>query len=730
MGKHNKFLQAHHLYLGMGGLLAVSALVVALTFGLSNAQTPPPGDTGTYMPPPTNTYTPPTNTYTPPTDTYTPPTNTYTPPTNTYTPPTDTYTPPTNTYTPPTNTYTPPTNTYTPPPTTSGTYINMPDCAAGVMPTAASPCKMPPPPSCPSGQWYDFSKSACTSSTTGTYPQAGTTGTYPPPTGGAICSATSKFPNVAPPSNQDCYGNPVGGGMTGSTNNMWCPALNRNSTPQECGDATPVCGPNEYPTSQKPCKPQPGTQYNQQPYTNNQQGQYPSADDTRTTGLCADPRSGKSLMDAGEQILIKDCYARGGNPYFGQTTLPDQQGQGQYGQQDKGQYRPAGDQGRQGQYGQPGGYPGSTGNQQFSQPGPQPMFQPPMYGIFGAPPMGPQGQNGQFGAQDEERMKQQQAQQEEQFKKMQEQQVKQIKKDLSRMKKEIDRVRKQLDKVTVTDNTPEEIVTAKQALTEIDASMTEVDTCSGDGCFDIMPTVGPLMQDIMNPDVMNALQRIKEGPKFAKRLVAEVNKTMKKAASVAKSLSKKAEKIKDSDVRDAVAAEIDAAKTQCSTLAAQVIDVANGGDIESAALSVESELNDACDAVSDLTWKIDGFLNKQQVVKSIAREVKSLTGRLAKFQKDIQKNRFNGDLDAVSQLAVSISKLSANLDDIKREKDIDTLGDLFDDAAGLISDAEEFVQDAQVQNIANRFDMFKTQVSPVQGNQGGYIDESNPSPAP
>ncbi|MEK9133123.1 MAG: hypothetical protein AAB606_05470, partial [Patescibacteria group bacterium] len=48
MGKCKK-LQAHHLYLGAGGMLAVAALVVALTFGLSSAQdmgTCPAGTTG------------------------------------------------------------------------------------------------------------------------------------------------------------------------------------------------------------------------------------------------------------------------------------------------------------------------------------------------------------------------------------------------------------------------------------------------------------------------------------------------------------------------------------------------------------------------------------------------------------------------------------------------------------------------------------------------------------
>ena len=369
---------------------------------------------------------------------------------------------------------------------------------------------------------------------------------------------------------------------------------------------------------------------------------------------------------------------------------------------------------------------------------PPPMFQPPMYGIFG-PPMGPgqynqgpnNGQPNAFGAQDEERMQQQQAQQEEQFKKMQEQQVKQIKKELGRMKKEIDRVRKQLDTVKVTDNTPEEVVTAKQAIAEIDAAMTEVDTCSGDECFDIMPTVGPLMQDIMNPSVMQALQRIKEGPKFAKRLVAEIKKTVKKTTSVAKSLSEKdkngeeigkVKNIKDLNIRDALTAEIDETMTQCGTLAAQAIDLANGGDIESAALTVENELYDACGAVSDLRLKIDGFVSKQKVLKSIDRVIRSLTSRLTKFQRDIQNNRFNGDLDAVSQLAVIIPELSDKLVEIKQEKDIDTLGDLFDDAAGLISDAEEFVQDAQVQNIANQFDMFRAPATSTQPTQEDFSD--------
>ncbi|GEM_PF-5373416 len=38
MGKHKPKLQSHHLYLGAGGMLAVAALIIALTFGLSNAQ--------------------------------------------------------------------------------------------------------------------------------------------------------------------------------------------------------------------------------------------------------------------------------------------------------------------------------------------------------------------------------------------------------------------------------------------------------------------------------------------------------------------------------------------------------------------------------------------------------------------------------------------------------------------------------------------------------------------
>lgn len=381
------------------------------------------------------------------------------------------------------------------------------------------------------------------------------------------------------------------------------------------------------------------------------------------------------------------------------------------------------------QQGQQFGQPGMPNGQNFN-PGmnQQPMYQPPMYGIFGPqqPMMGGQGQNG---PQNEEQMQKQQADQEAQFKKMQEQQVKQIKKELGRMKKEIDRVRKQLDKVTVTDSTPEEIVTAKEALAEVDAAMADVETCSGDECFDIMPTVGPLMQDIMNPDVMNALQRLKEGPKFAKKITTEVNRIVKKTTSTANSLTKKAKKIKDADLRDAVTAEIAAVTEQCSTLGTEILDVAKGGDIETAADSLQNELNDACGAINDLTWKVDGFLNKQQVVKSMDREIKSLTRQLATFQKNIKRGKFNGDLDAVSQLAVTIPDISASLAEIKAEKDIDMLGDLLDEAAGLISDAEGYIQDAQIQNMADQFDMFQTQTS-GPAPSGEYIKESNPSPAP
>ncbi len=38
MGKYKSTLQTHHLYLGVGGMLSVAALVIALTFGLSSAQ--------------------------------------------------------------------------------------------------------------------------------------------------------------------------------------------------------------------------------------------------------------------------------------------------------------------------------------------------------------------------------------------------------------------------------------------------------------------------------------------------------------------------------------------------------------------------------------------------------------------------------------------------------------------------------------------------------------------
>lgn len=169
--KHSKFLQTHHLYLGVGGMLAVAALVVALTFGLSSAQDP-------NMPPP------------PPGDNS---------PTGDMggTPPPATYTPP------------PPTGDTTQPPPTGGT--------------------MPPPSGNYSGD-----------------PGTGF-GSIPPPTGGANCSATSNYPNVPPPPDKDCYGNPVGGtplGGTmlsppGGTPTIWCPTQSRFvMTQSECSGGT------------------------------------------------------------------------------------------------------------------------------------------------------------------------------------------------------------------------------------------------------------------------------------------------------------------------------------------------------------------------------------------------------------------------------------------------------------------------------------------------------------
>lgn len=159
----------------------------------------------------------------------------------------------------------------TPPPT--GTY-NMPACAPGVMPTAATPCQMPPPPSCPSGQWYDYSKSACTSSTTNMMPPA----TYMPqctppmqpfpgPSGQSSCYDPATLPTCSSTVTSTCKPqgwvaptmqpgmNQYPAAQTCTAPQVLCPSLNNTcSSTEACAAATPVCGPNVYPTAQNPCK--------------------------------------------------------------------------------------------------------------------------------------------------------------------------------------------------------------------------------------------------------------------------------------------------------------------------------------------------------------------------------------------------------------------------------------------------------------------------------------------
>lgn len=292
-----KYKNTHHFYLGAGGVIAVAALVVALTFGLSSAQTQCGSgmhwDTGSnscmsdQMPstcPSGYTGTPPNCTSTSPAPAPAPApimcANGSQAPNNDMNQcpkcPDGSYMPGSGTC---------PQTAPAPSPATGGACSGSGwQCSNGwttcqngswICPTTGTtPPSSGTNPSCPSGQvWMDsMCKVSCSN---GTYVSPGTTcpsntGTNQPSAGSGTSCGSSQYwdsatstckpmssmrtcgPNEQPTAQSPCY-MPSGSGSTGSMSTMYCPALNRQATSQECGNATPVCGQGQTPATHQ-CK--------------------------------------------------------------------------------------------------------------------------------------------------------------------------------------------------------------------------------------------------------------------------------------------------------------------------------------------------------------------------------------------------------------------------------------------------------------------------------------------
>lgn len=249
MGKHKSSLQTHHIYLGVGGMLAVAALVVALTFGLSSAEEMPHMDSFT-APPPT----------------------------------------------------TAPAPAPIPPPPTGDQYQPPP-----------SGFNQPPPGGCPAPQYWNGS--ACMAPTSGDYhppsdaQHQGTTTTQPP-TGQMRPCGPSEQPTPQNPC-QPAGFQPGQQGQPGTSSGpngqqyqpgqVFCPTLNRQATPEECGAATPACQSGQTPEKDR-CRPTSGYQPGQQ------QGQPGQTGEMRQCGPNEQPTPQNPCRPSGQ---------------FGETSLGD-----------------------------------------------------------------------------------------------------------------------------------------------------------------------------------------------------------------------------------------------------------------------------------------------------------------------------------------------------------------------------------------------------------------------
>lgn len=268
MGKHKSSLQTHHLYLGAGGMLAVAALVIALTFGLSSAQIPPTGGTipsGGGSMPPSGGQMPSSGGYMPPSGGQMPggqmpggqmPGGQM--------------------------------------PGQMGQYgqagqqgqygqhgsADMPPCGPNVQPTPQNPCR-------PSG-----TQPGSQQGQQGQQGQTGQQGQFP---GGQQGQQMRECgPNEQPTAQNPCRpsGTQPGGqpGQQSQQSQVECPALgNRRVSPQECSSATPVCQAGQTPERDR-CRPEGG------PSTTGRLGEQPRSGEQQRPSQGFEPQCSDSMQ--------------------------------------------------------------------------------------------------------------------------------------------------------------------------------------------------------------------------------------------------------------------------------------------------------------------------------------------------------------------------------------------------------------------------------------------------